>query len=152
MSLYNDLGIKKALDKDNVNYNKYTIVQSLDLKSKLEQLGLKQKDVVFMLLDIDNIYSSVRVKLIKKALRHFSKNLPDDAKKWIKLSLEMVQFGMKSTLVDFGDKFYVNKEAAKGKNLTANDVVLANGGYELAFLANLVASYVFEMTENFFES
>eukprot|EP00957_Ditylum_brightwellii_P207229 15352072-Ditylum_brightwellii.AAC.1 len=40
----------------------------------------------------------------------------------------MVQFGMKSMLVNFGDKFYVYKGAAKGKNLTADGIALAIGG------------------------
>eukprot|EP00957_Ditylum_brightwellii_P076583 5820730-Ditylum_brightwellii.AAC.2 len=57
----------------------------------------------------------------------------------------MVQFVMKSTLFNFREKFYVYKGAAKGKDLTANDVALAIRGYELAFLANLVAYYVFDM-------
>eukprot|EP00957_Ditylum_brightwellii_P158478 12062905-Ditylum_brightwellii.AAC.1 len=39
------LGIKKALDENNVSCSKYTIVQSSDLKSRLEQLRLKQKDI-----------------------------------------------------------------------------------------------------------
>eukprot|EP00957_Ditylum_brightwellii_P026304 1989691-Ditylum_brightwellii.AAC.1 len=39
---------------------------------------------------------------------------------------------------------------AKGKNLTADGIALAIRGYELAFLADLVASYVFEMTEKCF--
>eukprot|EP00957_Ditylum_brightwellii_P076582 5820730-Ditylum_brightwellii.AAC.1 len=57
------LGIKKALDKNNVNYDKYMIVQYLDLDSKLEQLGLKH----------NNMYPYARGKLIKKALRNFPK-------------------------------------------------------------------------------
>eukprot|EP00957_Ditylum_brightwellii_P199055 15173218-Ditylum_brightwellii.AAC.2 len=103
-----------------------------------------------MSLDIDNMYPSVRVKLIKKALKYYSRNLPVDAKKQIKLGLKMVQLGMKNRLVNFGDKFYTCKGAAKGKNLIADDITIAIGGYKLAFLADLVASYVFEMTEKCF--
>eukprot|EP00957_Ditylum_brightwellii_P183972 14013710-Ditylum_brightwellii.AAC.1 len=59
----------------------------------------------------------------------------------------MMQFGMKSMLENFKDKFYIYKGAAKGKNLTADDIALAIRGYELAFFANLFTSYVFEMTD-----
>eukprot|EP00957_Ditylum_brightwellii_P079148 6019382-Ditylum_brightwellii.AAC.1 len=58
----------------------------------------------------------------------------------------MVQFGMKNTYVSFQDKYFVYKGAAKGANLTNEDVALAIGGYKSAFLANLVALYLFEMT------
>eukprot|EP00957_Ditylum_brightwellii_P042651 3229854-Ditylum_brightwellii.AAC.1 len=37
------------------------------------------------------------------------------------------------------------KGAAKGADLTNEDVVLAIGGYKSAFLANLVTPYLFEM-------
>eukprot|EP00957_Ditylum_brightwellii_P004576 347834-Ditylum_brightwellii.AAC.1 len=53
---------------------------------------------------------------------------------------------MKSTLIQFKGKYYVYKGAAKGKELSNKDVALAIGAYEAAFLANIVASYVFEMT------
>eukprot|EP00957_Ditylum_brightwellii_P025050 1895283-Ditylum_brightwellii.AAC.1 len=57
----------------------------------------------------------------------------------------MVQFGMKNTFVIYGNKYFVYKGAAKGANLTVDNVALAIGGYESAFLANLVTSYLFEM-------
>eukprot|EP00957_Ditylum_brightwellii_P013536 1020578-Ditylum_brightwellii.AAC.1 len=58
----------------------------------------------------------------------------------------MVQFGMKNTLVSYQDKYFVYKGAAKGANLTVDNVALAIGGYQSAFLANLVTSYLFKMT------
>eukprot|EP00957_Ditylum_brightwellii_P053547 4057531-Ditylum_brightwellii.AAC.1 len=58
----------------------------------------------------------------------------------------MVQFGMKNTLVSYGDKYFVYKGAAKEANLTIDNVALAIGSYKSAVLADLVASYLFEMT------
>eukprot|EP00957_Ditylum_brightwellii_P026628 2013265-Ditylum_brightwellii.AAC.1 len=58
----------------------------------------------------------------------------------------MIQFGMKNTLVSFRDKYFNYKGAAKGDDLTVEDSALAIGGFESAFLADLVASYLFEMT------
>eukprot|EP00957_Ditylum_brightwellii_P129621 9888012-Ditylum_brightwellii.AAC.1 len=64
----------------------------------------------------------------------------------IDLYMDIVQFRMKSTLIQFRGRYYVYKEAAKGKELSDKDVALAIGAYESAFLANIVASYVFEET------
>eukprot|EP00957_Ditylum_brightwellii_P148737 11323993-Ditylum_brightwellii.AAC.1 len=59
--------------------------------------------------------------------------------------MEMIQFGMKNTLVSYRNKYFNYKGAAKGNDLTIEDVALAIGGYKSAFLVDLVASYLFEM-------
>eukprot|EP00957_Ditylum_brightwellii_P056720 4298419-Ditylum_brightwellii.AAC.1 len=56
----------------------------------------------------------------------------------------MVKFGMRNTLVNFRDKFYVYQGAAKGQDLSEEDVALAIGMFESAFLADLVALFVFK--------
>eukprot|EP00957_Ditylum_brightwellii_P067845 5149767-Ditylum_brightwellii.AAC.1 len=38
------MAIQKVLDRNKVNYNRFTIVQSSDLKEKLEKLGLTKDD------------------------------------------------------------------------------------------------------------
>eukprot|EP00957_Ditylum_brightwellii_P030119 2279535-Ditylum_brightwellii.AAC.1 len=93
------MGIKKILDDHGVNYTKHTIIQSADLKEKLEACNLKRDNITLMLLDIVNMYPSIRVKLIKKALRYYAKNLPAEARETINLCMDIVQFGMKSTLI-----------------------------------------------------
>eukprot|EP00957_Ditylum_brightwellii_P178977 13633821-Ditylum_brightwellii.AAC.1 len=140
------MGIKKVLDDHGVDYAKHTIVQSLDLKEKLKKCGLKRDEVTLMSLDIVNMYPSVRVKLIRKALNHYARNLPDAAKETINMCMDIVQFRLKSTLIQFKGKYYVYKGATKGKELSDEDVALAIGAYEAAFLADIVASYVFEET------
>eukprot|EP00957_Ditylum_brightwellii_P179047 13638480-Ditylum_brightwellii.AAC.1 len=109
------MGIKKVLDDHGVDYAKHTIVQSSDLKEKLEKCGLKQN----------------------KALSHYARNLPDAAKETINMCMDVVQFGMKSTLIQFKGKYYVYKGATKGKELSDKDVALAIGAYEAAFLADI---------------
>eukprot|EP00957_Ditylum_brightwellii_P069757 5297252-Ditylum_brightwellii.AAC.1 len=65
---------------------------------KLESLNLTKDNVTLMSLDIKNMYPSVCVKLIKKALEFYSSSLsPVDTRK-IKLGMKMIQFGMKNTL------------------------------------------------------
>eukprot|EP00957_Ditylum_brightwellii_P056766 4301803-Ditylum_brightwellii.AAC.1 len=61
--------------------------------------------------------------------------------------MDILQFRMKSTLIQFKGRYYVYKEATKGREILEEDVALAIGAYELAFLADIVASYVFEETE-----
>eukprot|EP00957_Ditylum_brightwellii_P080137 6094523-Ditylum_brightwellii.AAC.1 len=113
---------------------------------KLESLNLTKNNVMMMSLDIKNMYPSIQVKLIKKALRFYSRSLSPEDKQKIELGMKMIQFGMKNTLVSFCNKYFNYKGAAKGDDLTIKDVVLAIGGYESAFLADLVASYLLEMT------
>eukprot|EP00957_Ditylum_brightwellii_P101377 7726286-Ditylum_brightwellii.AAC.1 len=62
------MNTQKVLDDASVNYNKHTITQSSDLREKLEGLELTKGKAVSMSLDIENMYPSMRVKLIKKAL------------------------------------------------------------------------------------
>eukprot|EP00957_Ditylum_brightwellii_P028189 2128856-Ditylum_brightwellii.AAC.1 len=66
------IAIQKVLDRNRVDYNGFIIVQSSDLKEKLEKLGLTKDKVTMMSLDIKNMYPLVRVKLIKKALEFYS--------------------------------------------------------------------------------
>eukprot|EP00957_Ditylum_brightwellii_P025218 1908679-Ditylum_brightwellii.AAC.1 len=125
-------------------------MQSSDLKEKLEGLKLTKNDMTSMSLDIKNMYLSVQVKLIKKALKFYSKSLLPEDKRKIELGMDMTQLGMKNTLVSYRDKYFNYKGAAKGDDLTIEDVVLAIRGYESAFLVDLVASYLFEMTDKKF--
>eukprot|EP00957_Ditylum_brightwellii_P086480 6580452-Ditylum_brightwellii.AAC.1 len=55
-SKFDYLGIKQVLDDNKVNYSRFTIVQALDLKERLEGLGVRRCDVTMMLLDIENMY------------------------------------------------------------------------------------------------
>eukprot|EP00957_Ditylum_brightwellii_P208876 15359351-Ditylum_brightwellii.AAC.1 len=64
--------------------------------------------------------------------------------------MDIVQFGMKSTLIQFKGQCFIYQGAAKGKEILDEGVTLAIGAYESAFLAGIVASYVFEETEECF--
>eukprot|EP00957_Ditylum_brightwellii_P170378 12968319-Ditylum_brightwellii.AAC.1 len=97
-----------------------------------------------MSLDIDNMYLSIQVKLIKRALAFYSKKLLASKKGRVDLDMCMVQIGMKSTLVNFQDKRYIYWGVAKGEYLADNGVALAIGSYESTFLVDLVASFIFK--------
>eukprot|EP00957_Ditylum_brightwellii_P148433 11300872-Ditylum_brightwellii.AAC.1 len=84
------------------------------------------------------MYPSIRVKLIKKALKHYAKDLPAEARETIDLCMDIMQFGMKSTLIQFKGRYFIYQGATKGKQISDEDVALAIGAYESAFLANIV--------------
>eukprot|EP00957_Ditylum_brightwellii_P211255 15365956-Ditylum_brightwellii.AAC.2 len=113
----------------------------------MERLKLKQDEIMVMSLDIVNMYHLVRAKLIRKALHYCAKCLPDKAKETIELCMCIVQFGMKSTLIQFRGKYYVYHGAAKNRDALEEGIALAIKAYESVFLADIVASYVFGMME-----
>eukprot|EP00957_Ditylum_brightwellii_P010339 781559-Ditylum_brightwellii.AAC.1 len=63
--------------------------------------------------------------------------------------MTLVKFGMKSTLIQFRDKYYKYKGAA-GASADEEDIGLVIGVFESAWLADLVAFYLLEMTEDHF--
>eukprot|EP00957_Ditylum_brightwellii_P005580 427274-Ditylum_brightwellii.AAC.1 len=70
-----------------------------------------------------------------------------DDKTTMNKCLGLIKFEMRNTLVQYRGKYYAYKGAAKGQVMGDKDVALAIGAYEAAFCADVVASYVFEMTE-----
>eukprot|EP00957_Ditylum_brightwellii_P144628 11017681-Ditylum_brightwellii.AAC.1 len=65
--------------------------------------------------------------------------------------MDIVQFRMKSTLIQFKGHYFVYQGAAKGKEISDEDIALAISANKSAFLADIMASYVFEETEECFE-
>ena len=72
-------------------------------------------------------------KKIKKAVRFFARKLTAETKKTINLYLELIRFRMRSTFISFDSDYYDYSGGEKEEQW------LAIGGYELAFLSNLVA-------------
>ena len=90
------------------------------------------------------MYPPIKLATIIKAVRYFARKITAETKKNINLFLELIHFGMSSTLISFGGKYY---EYHGGER---EEQGLAIGGYESEFLAYLVASYLFEkVNKNF---
>eukprot|EP00957_Ditylum_brightwellii_P158100 12034380-Ditylum_brightwellii.AAC.1 len=140
------LGIKIVLD-DKVNYSRFTIIQALDLKERLEDLKVWRSDVTMMLLDIENMHPLVRLKLIQRSLTYYLHGLSKEDKTTINNCLDLVKIGICNMLVQCHGKYYAYKGAIKGQVMGDEDVALAIGAYEVAFCADVVASHVFEMME-----
>lgn len=58
----------------------------------------------------------------------------------------MIRFGMSNTLISFIDKFYEYGGDQEGRK-----IVLTIGGYEFAWLADLVVSYILDKTSIMFD-
>ena len=128
------LGIKRMLDKGKVNYSRVSIVQAYDLNERLEELKIKRDEVTIVSVDAINMYPSIKLSTIKKAVRLFSRNITAATKKTIKLCLELIHFVMSSTLIS-SDGYYYNYHGGERE-----EQGLSIGGYESAFSADPVAS------------
>ena len=98
--------------------------------------------VTCIAVDVVNMYPSVRYSLIKKAVDHYCRKCGEEDKEKVRRCLEMLKFGMSNNYLNFRDEFF-SYEGTGG----INDVALAIGGHESAFLADLVISYVFDLLE-----
>ena len=121
-----------------MNYSRNSIVQASDIKETLEELGLRKEEVTIASVDAINMYPSIKLATIKKAVICFARKLTSEVKKTIDLCLDLIQFGMSSTLISFDGEYY---EYHGGER---EEQGLAIGGYESAFPADLVASYLFD--------
>ena len=95
-------------------------------------------------VDAINMYPSIKLATINKAVIFFARKLTSEVKKTINLCLDLIQFGMSSTLISFDGEYY---EYHGGER---EEQELAIGGYESTFLADLVASYLFEKASPIF--
>ena len=122
----------------------YSIVQTSDLMQTLEEIGLNREEVKIASVDAINMYPSIKLATIRKAVRYFARTLTRDTKKTINICLNLIQFGMSSTLISFDGEYYKYHEGER------EEQGLAIGRYESAFLADLVASYLFEKAKPVF--
>ena len=123
-----------------------TILQASDLKKHLQGLKITKKNSTPASLDIEDFYPSVKFSLVEDAVLHFfSKGVSKEEKVKIKHCLDMIKFGMSSTLITFIDKYYEydGHKEVKDKGLTI-------GGYESAWLADLVGAYILKKTKHLF--
>ena len=65
-----------------------------------------REEVTIESVDAINIYPSIKLATIKKAVRFFARTLTTATKKTINLCLEIIHFGMRSTLISFDGKYY----------------------------------------------
>ena len=140
------LGIKALFNKNNIDYQKATIIHAGQLKSKLEKLNLKQGEVTIASFDAVEMYPSIKYKLVEKAVLFFAKDLDSISKRKLGVCLDMIRFGMGNTLLTFVDKYY-----EYGGEVNVEEKGLTIGGYESVWLADLVAAYLLENATDIFD-
>jgi hypothetical protein len=112
------------------------------VKQKFQSLDLDPNDCTIFSLDALDYYPSVHLKLVKKAIWHYARDLPPEVKDTIATALKLIEFGMTSTAMAFQDQHYIYDGSQ-----TSDDTGLSIGAYESAWLADLVGSYVLEQVE-----
>ena len=122
-SKFGYLGINSCMDKGKVNHSRDYIVQSSDLKKRLEELEVKRDEVKIASVEVINMYPSTKLKTIRKTVIYFVIKLTAEIKKTIKLCLELIHFGMSSTLIYFDGEYYEYHGGEREKQ------GLAIGGY-----------------------
>ena len=133
-------GIQRIFENNGIVTNKFTIIQSSDLKQKLESYALSKDDVTITSLDAVKMYPSVKYQLIERAVQYFARDLDSLSYSKVLACLEFIKFGMGHTFLTFGDKYY---EYTAGERNMA-DRGLTIGGYESAWLADLAMSFLLE--------
>ena len=109
----------------------------MDLKEKLEKLDIRKSEVTISKLDIVAMYPLIQFLLVKKAVELFSRKRPKEERKIITKCLKLVQFVMSNTLITFIDKYY-----EYGGDIEGGKQGLTIGGFESAWLVDLVAAYI----------
>ena len=72
----------------------------------MEELEIKRDEVKIASVDSINMYPLIKPSTIKKAVRFFASKLTAATKKNINLCLELIRFGMRSTLISSDGKYY----------------------------------------------
>ena len=126
------------LDKAKVKYSHVSIIQASNLKEIFNELDVKRYEVTIVSVDAINMYHLIKLPKIKKVVRLFAIKITAATKKTINICLELMHFLMNSTLISFDGEYYEYHGGEK------QEQGLAIGGYESAFLANLVTSYLVE--------
>ena len=109
------LGIKRILDKDKVDYSCVTIVQKFNIKESIEELEIKSDRLTIASVDAVNVYPSIQLATIKKAVGFFRRGITGSTKKTIDLCLELILFGIRFTLIS-SNGIIMNIIAARSKN------------------------------------
>ena len=89
-----------------MNYSQDYIVQAFNLKERLQEIGLKREEVTISSVDAINMYPSIKLATIRKLVRYFARKLTRDTKKTIKFCLDLIHFGMSSTLISLDGDYY----------------------------------------------
>ena len=108
------------MDKAKVNYSCLSIVQSYELKERLEKLEIKIYGMTIASVSDIDMYPSIKLLTTRKAVICFTRKLTAEIKKTIKLCLVLICFGMISTLIYLNGEYYKLHGGKKGRMSVSN--------------------------------
>lgn len=138
-------GLQAIFERNSIQHGKRTILNSYDLKSRIERLQSEGKidatNITIISFDIKDMYPMSKYEDVVKAVRHYSRVLDDYDRASVEQLLDMLKFSMGNTICQFGGNYYeyCGDEEPDRRGLSI-------GGFESAFLADLLASYLLDMT------
>ena len=112
------------------------------MKEQIETLGITESNSTVASIDAEMMYPSIKYGLVEKAVLHYSKDLDESDMVTMNTCLEFIKFGMGLTLLTFVDKYYLYDG-----DVPVNERGLTIGGYESAWLADLVMSFLLETAD-----
>ena len=65
----------------------------------------RAKNTVFS-LDIENMYLSIKPKLVRESILFFTRNIPEENKKDLDLFIKLIGKGMNAILLQFGEEYF----------------------------------------------
>ena len=80
--------------------------QRIQPKRILDELEVNRDKVMIDSVDTINVFSSIKLSTIKKSVRYFSRKFTAATKKNTNLCLELIRFGMRSTIISFDGESY----------------------------------------------
>ena len=80
-----NIGIKRMPNKGKVDNSRVSIVQASDLKEILEELKVKRDEVTISSVGTINMYPSIKLSKMKRAIRFFARKLTTATKKTLQL-------------------------------------------------------------------
>ena len=145
LSCFSRLGyvaIKGIFDKNSVKYSQFNILNSYKLVEKVKTANFQNSKNTIFNIDVRNMYPSISLSLIKEALLFFSSVLPEEEQKMVMRAWAFGQFGMDGSIMQFGGEYYRYVGAQR-----SGEASLSIGGFESAFYADLVMSFIFQKAQ-----
>jgi len=133
------LGIKRITDDNKADHMSKTTIQAS------ENQGTTCNNSTTTSMDGEDFCPLATLKMVRTAVCHFSKDLPEEDQITIEHCLDLIKFRMQSTLLAFVDKCHEcdGDREPEEKGLTI-------GGHESAWLPDLAGAHIPDSTKSHF--
>jgi hypothetical protein len=144
-------GIENLFKRAGILFNNRTIEQASTMKEETQVLNLNEERNTITSFDAEAMYPSIKYQLIEDAIWYYAGStnelnenaLREEEMQVIRTCLELLKFSMSNTLIDFDGEYY-----EYDGDLSLIERGLTIGGFESAYLADLVMAYILEVMEH----